>query len=79
MGTKANDLLIGHYLDAARFMLFAGEIRDLFPRIKALDQRLLALYRFAHVLILIRGQNETNDPWPSRQASQPLAVSAQAR
>ena len=30
-------------------------------------------------LILIRGQNETNDPWPSRQASQPLAVSAQAR
>ena len=39
MGTKANDLLIGHYLDAARFMLFAGEIRDLFPRIKALDQK----------------------------------------
>ena len=31
------------------------------------------------VFILIRGQNETNDPWPSRQASQPLAVSAQAR
>ena len=31
------------------------------------------------LLILIRGQNETNDPWPSRQASQPLAVSAQAR
>ena len=30
-------------------------------------------------VILIRGQNETNDPWPSRQASQPLAVSAQAR
>ena len=29
--------------------------------------------------ILIRGQNETNDPWPNRQASQPLAVSAQAR
>ncbi len=50
MGTKANDLLIGHYLDAARFMLFAGEIRDLFPQIKALDQRLLALHRFVHVL-----------------------------
>lgn len=50
MGTKANDLLIGHYLDAARFMLFAGEIRDLFPRIKALDQRLLALHRFVHML-----------------------------
>lgn len=30
-------------------------------------------------LILVRGQSETNDPWPSRQASQPLAVSAQAR
>jgi hypothetical protein len=30
-------------------------------------------------LILVRGQSETNDPWPSRQASQPLAVGAQAR
>jgi HSP90 family molecular chaperone len=35
--------------------------------------------QMVEIVILIRGQNETNDPWPSRQASQPLAVSAQAR
>ncbi|HRD66686.1 MAG TPA: hypothetical protein PKY50_11075 [Candidatus Competibacter sp.] len=50
MGTKATDQLIGHYLDAARFMLFAGEVREMFPQIKSLNQRLYALHRFVHVL-----------------------------
>lgn len=39
----------------------------------------IKIFPLALELILIRGQNETNDPWPSRQASQPLSVSAQAR
>mgnify|MGYP001447688790 FL=1 len=50
MGMKASDQLIKHYLDAARFMLFAGEVREMFPRIKPLDQRLYALHRFVRVL-----------------------------
>lgn len=50
MGAKATDQLIGHYLNAARFMLFAGEVREMFPRIKSLDRRLYALHRFVHVL-----------------------------
>lgn len=50
MSVKASDQLIKHYLDAARFMLFAGEVREMFPRIKSLDQRLYALHRFVRVL-----------------------------
>ena len=51
MGTKANDLLIDTTSTRrASCCCFAGEIRDLFPRIKALTKGYSCCNRFVHVL-----------------------------
>ena len=66
---------------AAQGMIIPNQAKD---SLNLINKALMVLaeqglFAFGLFLILVRGQSETNDPWPSRQASQPLAVSAQAR